>query len=81
MNEGIDAVIVDSVLAIRKGLTDTDQEPCTEPASDATSTVPERAATIHEEVEVLKRQVVDTINGVPIYADAGLEQSTAAIFS
>ena len=82
MNEGIDAVIVDSVLAIRKGLT----EDTTNGAANGGTIVAisPMVSSDGESVtsrESSEREVVETVNGVPIYADGGLRSSTGAVFA
>ncbi|KAF2266841.1 GDPD-domain-containing protein [Lojkania enalia] len=74
VKEGIDAVIVDSVLKIRKGLTESD-------ASDTASTTsaPENSNDITTQ-DVKNRLVADTVNGVPIYADSAAGNGIGAIF-
>ncbi|KAK5004352.1 Glycerophosphocholine phosphodiesterase [Cryomyces antarcticus] len=67
VKEGIDAVIVDSVLAIRKGLTGSDAKAVASPpqTNGANDT----------------RQVTGTVNGVPIYANGSVGDINGAIFS
>jgi len=80
VNEGIDAVIVDSVLAIRKGLTGSDQKPKGTASSNGRK---EENSTVlaEDRSRYYTRKIVDTINGVPIYDSDVVGYSTAAIFS
>jgi glycerophosphodiester phosphodiesterase len=85
VNEGIDAVIVDSVLAIRKGLTGSDQQVSDESAVNGLDISNPAVIASNEKTDAMLqdykgREVVETVNGVPIYADGGLDSSTAAIF-
>ena len=87
MDEGIDAVIVDSVLAIRRGLTGSNQQSITEaengeaviptsvmfPTSDSGTSTPAKSG-------IAGPEIVDTINGVPIYADGGQGGANGAVF-
>ncbi|KAF2182168.1 GDPD-domain-containing protein [Zopfia rhizophila CBS 207.26] len=84
VNEGIDAVIVDSVLAIRKGLTDSDQ-PIPTQTADGGPTMANPLVTSAESAGIssmyfASREVVETVNGVPIYADGVVGNPTAAYF-
>ncbi|OCL12659.1 PLC-like phosphodiesterase [Glonium stellatum] len=81
VKEGIDAVIVDSVLAIRKGLRGSDQTPPITSVDVKNSIIANGTANTDARAEANSVKLVDTINGVPIYADGGLGTSTAAIFS
>ena len=78
VDEGIDAVIVDSVLAIRKGLTTSDEDstPAIEKGASITA---DTLVDIAENPPAPSnnRVVVDTVNGVPVYADGG---PSAAVF-
>ena len=79
VKEGIDAVIVDSVLAIRKGLTGPESTPqsstATEPA--VTPAVP-NGTTDGATLPIRSRDVTATANGVPVYADGN--QENGAVF-
>ncbi|KAF2813444.1 GDPD-domain-containing protein [Mytilinidion resinicola] len=70
VNEGIDAVIVDSVLAIRKGLTGPNHKAATKFTANIQNGA--RDAIVSKEGKKHISNVVDTINGVP---------STPVIFS
>lgn len=74
--EGIDAVIVDSVLAIRKGLTGTDVGPNLEPFAGLVGPPQTDGATTPGGT-----QVKDTINGVPIFNHGGVNGLHGAIFT
>jgi hypothetical protein len=78
-NEGIDAVIVDNVLAVRKGLTSkgkisTSVTPSTAPATPA-------AADIGDPFAVSKPPITATVNGVPIYANGAIGALHGAVIS
>ncbi|TKA69425.1 hypothetical protein B0A49_04766 [Cryomyces minteri] len=67
VKEGIDAVIVDSVLAIRKGLTGPDAKAAASPPrTNGANSTP---------------QVTGTVNGVPIYANGSVGDVNGAIFA
>jgi glycerophosphodiester phosphodiesterase len=74
--EGIDAVIVDSVLAIRKGLTGTDVGPNLEPFAGLVGPPNTDGPTMLGGTEVK-----DTDNGVPIFDHGGVSSLHGAIFS
>ena len=74
-------MIVDSVLAIRKGLTGSDQKFPTVSIETKDSIIANGITNTDVRAEVKSPKIVDTINGVPIYADGGFGSSTAAIFS
>lgn len=88
VNEGIDAVIVDSVLAIRKGLTSAEEDESSQAATTANGTstskdsdpVVGRVENQESSQPSDAREVVETVNGVPVYADGGLGNPSAAIF-
>lgn len=74
-NEGIDAVIVDNVLAVRKGLTSRGKatasaSPATMPVSPAAADAPDPLA---------KPAIATTINGVPIYENGGMATPHGAV--
>ena len=69
-NEGIDAVIVDNVLAVRKGLTSKGKT--TASGSPATEPVSPAAADTKDPLAAVKPAIATTINGVPIYENGGL---------
>lgn len=81
VNEGIDAVISDMVLKIRKGLTGSDEDSSPPSGNGEPVTANPLIGKIEESENTSpeKREVVETVNGVPVYADGGL--GTAAIFS
>jgi hypothetical protein len=66
-NEGIDAVIVDNVLAVRKGLTS--KAKASSSASPSTAVTPAAAETGDP---LAKLAIATTVNGVPIYDNGGL---------
>lgn len=66
-NEGIDAVIVDNVLAIRKGLTSAQSLK----AKDDTNGVDGVAIVSEQHSSATEREVVDSINGVPVFSSGG----------
>ena len=75
VKEGIDAVIVDNVLAIRKGLTEAGFE--TESRSTDTSTGASANGMLSP--EKLQQQIVDAVDGVPIVSqttDGGVQLAT-----
>jgi len=74
--EGIDAVIVDSVLAIRKGLTGTDVGPNLEPFAGLVGPPNIDGATMPNGAEVKA-----TVNGVPMFNHGGVNSLHGAIFS
>jgi glycerophosphodiester phosphodiesterase len=74
--EGIDAVIVDSVLAIRKGLTGTDVGPNLEPFAGLVGPPNTDGATTPNGTVVK-----DPVNGVPIFNHGGVDALHGAIFS
>ncbi|KAF2145536.1 uncharacterized protein K452DRAFT_121637 [Aplosporella prunicola CBS 121167] len=83
VKEGIDAVIVDSVLAIRKGLTNAqeDQAKAASAAAQAASSMDATKETTASDVDDKKTipeiaRIVDTVNGVPIYANGTAENGT-----
>jgi glycerophosphodiester phosphodiesterase len=84
VKEGIDAVIVDSVLAIRKGLTGSDQNKPAEPTeaglASSNSATLATAMSGPTDSKLSSPEIVDTVNGVPIYANGGLGNSIAAVF-
>ncbi|KAF2706557.1 GDPD-domain-containing protein [Pleomassaria siparia CBS 279.74] len=84
VNEGIDAVIVDSVLAIRKGLTrfnDVKKDSTTNGDSADIDTLPiiDDSGGVSTQVPA-GPEIIDTVNGVPIYANGGVGNATAAVF-
>ncbi|EON61162.1 hypothetical protein W97_00374 [Coniosporium apollinis CBS 100218] len=79
VREGIDAVIVDSVLAIRKGLTGPDAKAEAEALKAAATKEEEGGA--EGSNGLMHPKIVDTINGVPIYAHGTLGGVNGAIFS
>lgn len=82
VREGIDAVIVDSVLAIRKGLTGPDAKAEAEALKAAAAKEGEGGAEGAEGSNgFMHPKIVDTINGVPIYAHGTLGGVNGAIFS
>lgn len=81
VNEGIDAVIVDSVLAIRKGLTGSDQKSPTVSIETKDSIIANGTTNTDMRAEVKSSKIVNTINGAPINADGGFGSSTGEIFS
>lgn len=83
VNEGIDAVIVDSVLAIRKGLTGSDEEAAEVSRTDGEAeAMPDPLVGSAEGNGPLSptREIVSTVNGVPVFADGGVGSPTAAYF-
>jgi glycerophosphodiester phosphodiesterase len=89
VKEGIDAVIVDSVLAIRKGLTGSDED-APPPVEETNGVVLAADPLVSKDdrsngaaagtISPSKRVVVETVNGVPVYADGGLGSDSGAIF-
>lgn len=73
--EGIDAVIVDSVLAIRQGLTGTGVGANLEPFAGLVGPSTD-GATTPSGIEI-----TGTVNGVPIYNHGGVKSLHGAIFS
>ncbi|KAF2003316.1 GDPD-domain-containing protein [Amniculicola lignicola CBS 123094] len=85
VNEGIDAVIVDSVLAIRKGLTNTTDDidanaPTNGSLARTNAAEPDANPPAGPSIKPFSRVVVGTVNGVPIYGDAVDGVPTPAIF-
>jgi hypothetical protein len=68
-NEGIDAVIVDNVLAVRKGLTAKTKAS----SSGSPATAPVSPAAVDPGDPLARPAIATTINGVPIYANGALE--------
>ncbi|KAJ9648085.1 Glycerophosphocholine phosphodiesterase [Coniosporium tulheliwenetii] len=75
VREGIDAVIVDSVLAIRKGLTGPDAK------AEAEALRAEKEGKAGVGNGFVHPKIVDTVNGVPIYENGTLGDVNGAIFS
>jgi hypothetical protein len=69
-NEGIDAVIVDNVLAVRKGLTSRGKANAS--ASPASAPGTPAAVEVGDPLLAVKPAVATTINGVPIYENGSL---------
>ena len=63
VKEGIDAVIVDNVLAIRKGLTESGVEPEFPPPDTASTRVLSANGTLSPRIN--QQPTVDAMNGVP----------------
>lgn len=70
-NEGIDAVIVDNVLAVRKGLTS--KPKASSSASPATAPVSPAATEPSDPLAATRPAIATTVNGVPIYENGGLQ--------
>jgi len=70
-NEGIDAVIVDNVLAVRKGLTS--KAKASTSASPATAPVSPTAIETGDPLAASRPAITTTINVVPIYDNGALE--------
>ncbi|KAK5005131.1 hypothetical protein LTR28_008085, partial [Elasticomyces elasticus] len=73
VREGIDAVIVDSVLAIRKGLTGPNE---TVTSNGAGPNSPNEHAT-----PISAAVVADTVSDVSIYGNSSVGRATGAIFA
>lgn len=73
---------MDSVLAIRKGLTSSDEETTSAPTNNGPVSADPLVGKVDGECVPVpdNRVVAETVNGVPVYADGGVGNPSAAIF-